>query len=295
MLVRPGRPLPRDAALVILPGSKATLADLASLRREGWDIDILAHCRRGGHVLGICGGFQMLGRKHRRSRRPRRPARHAAGLGLLDIDTVLGGEKRLVAIDGVESPSGAPVQGYEMHLGLTAGPGLARPMLRLARSRRWRGQRRRAGRRLLSARAVRRRPVPPRLPGAARRRPARSPTRQRSSVCSTGSPIIWKRTSISTGCSPRRARPPQPGSVRCPASNAPRISPASSRQAPVEPQGAADIARRRLRRAVAEPGVVDRALGVLRAARRARGRARRPSPPRANRRSANDAFRRRAA
>ena len=60
---RPGRPLPRDAALVILPGSKATLADLAFLRREGWDIDILAHVRQGGHVLGLCGGYQMLGRR----------------------------------------------------------------------------------------------------------------------------------------------------------------------------------------------------------------------------------------
>src|SRR5205814_5234067 len=62
VLVRPGTPLPRDAALIILPGSKATLADLAFLRREGWDIDILAHRRQGGHVLGLCGGYQMLGR-----------------------------------------------------------------------------------------------------------------------------------------------------------------------------------------------------------------------------------------
>src|SRR5947208_2691704 len=61
VMVRPGTPLPRDADLIILPGSKATLADLAFLRREGWDIDILAHHRQGGHVLGLCGGYQMLG------------------------------------------------------------------------------------------------------------------------------------------------------------------------------------------------------------------------------------------
>ena len=57
-----GRPIPADATLVLLPGSKATIADLAVLRREGWDIDILAHRRRGGRVLGLCGGYQMLGR-----------------------------------------------------------------------------------------------------------------------------------------------------------------------------------------------------------------------------------------
>ena len=71
VFVRPGQALPGDAALIILPGSKATLADLAALRREGWDIDIVAHRRRGGEVLGICGGYQMLGRNDRRSRRPR--------------------------------------------------------------------------------------------------------------------------------------------------------------------------------------------------------------------------------
>ena len=93
-MVRPGRPLPRDAALVILPGSKATIADLAFLRREGWDIDILAHRRQGGHILGLCGGYQMLGRSiadplGMEGRRDRR----SPGLGLLDIETVLGGAK----------------------------------------------------------------------------------------------------------------------------------------------------------------------------------------------------------
>jgi adenosylcobyric acid synthase len=131
VLVRPGNPLPRDAALVILPGSKATLADLAALRREGWDIDILAHVRQGGAVLGLCGGFQMLGRRLADPEGCEGMPGEAAGLGLLDIETVLGGDKRLVAAKGHEIASSAPVSGYEMHLGETTGAGLARPMLRL--------------------------------------------------------------------------------------------------------------------------------------------------------------------
>ncbi len=131
MLVRPGHPLPRDAALVILPGSKATLADLAALRREGWDIDILAHARQGGAVLGICGGLQMLGRTIADPEGCEGMPGEAAGLGILDIETVLGGDKRLVATEGRHVASGAAVSGYEMHLGMTAGAGLTRPMLRL--------------------------------------------------------------------------------------------------------------------------------------------------------------------
>jgi adenosylcobyric acid synthase len=129
--VPPGTALPGDADLVILPGSKATLADLAALRREGWDIDILAHRRRGGRVLGICGGYQMLGRTVADPDGHEGPPGSAAGLGLIDIDTVLGGVKRLGLVRGSDIASGTPVSGYEMHLGVTAGPGLARPMLRL--------------------------------------------------------------------------------------------------------------------------------------------------------------------
>ena len=131
VMVRPGRPLPRDAALVILPGSKATIADLAFLRREGWDIDILAHCRQGGRVLGLCGGYQMLGRSIADPEGIEGEAVTVAGLGLLDIETVLGGDKRLTAARGAGFASGMPVEGYEMHIGRTTGPGLARPMLRL--------------------------------------------------------------------------------------------------------------------------------------------------------------------
>ena len=131
VLVRPGTPLPRDAALVILPGSKATLADLAALRREGWDIDILAHRRHGGHILGLCGGYQMLGRRIADPEGREGPAGSADGLGLLEVETVLGGSKRLAETAGHDIASGLAVRGYEMHLGDTGGPGLARPMLEL--------------------------------------------------------------------------------------------------------------------------------------------------------------------
>jgi adenosylcobyric acid synthase len=131
VLVRPGTPLPRDAALVILPGSKATLADLAFLRREGWDIDILAHHRQGGHLLGLCGGYQMLGQHIADPEGSEGPPGEAPGLGLLEVETMLGGAKRLVEAAGSEVASGMPVHGYEMHLGMTSGAGLARPMLDL--------------------------------------------------------------------------------------------------------------------------------------------------------------------
>ncbi|MGH7061261.1 MAG: cobyric acid synthase, partial [Stellaceae bacterium] len=90
VMVRAGRPLPRDAALVILPGSKATIGDLEFLRREGWDIDLLAHHRQGGRVLGLCGGYQMLGRTVADPLGSEGRAATAPGLGLLEIETVLG-------------------------------------------------------------------------------------------------------------------------------------------------------------------------------------------------------------
>jgi len=129
--VRPGQPLPRDVALVILPGSKATLADLAFMREQGWDIDILAHQRQGGHILGLCGGYQMLGRRIADPDGCEGPPAEMPGLGLLDIETVLGGDKRLAQVTGCDDVTGMPVRGYEMHLGVTSGPGLKRPMLDL--------------------------------------------------------------------------------------------------------------------------------------------------------------------
>src|SRR5882757_2217645 len=129
MFVRPGEPVPGDAALVILPGSKATLADLAALRDTGWDIDLRAHLRRGGHVLGICGGYQMLGKKISDPNGIEGPPAMVEGLGLLDIETVLEGDKVLVEITGETAAEGVPFKGYEMHIGRTTGS--SQPLLKL--------------------------------------------------------------------------------------------------------------------------------------------------------------------
>jgi adenosylcobyric acid synthase len=132
VFVPAGKPLPCDAALIILPGSKATIGDLEFLRGEGWDIDLIAHRRHGGRILGLCGGYQMLGRTIADPLGMEGPARTVPGLGLLAIDTVLTGSKRLRQVAGAEHTTRMPVEGYEMHLGATTGPGLSRPMLRLA-------------------------------------------------------------------------------------------------------------------------------------------------------------------
>jgi adenosylcobyric acid synthase len=130
-MVGPGEALPGDADLVVLPGSKATRADLEVLRAEGWDIDLRAHHRRGGAVLGICGGYQMLGRVVRDPQGIEGAPGETPGLALLDLETELAGEKTLVEARGEEVASGAPVRGYRMHVGRTEGPALARPMLTL--------------------------------------------------------------------------------------------------------------------------------------------------------------------
>ncbi|WP_294254713.1 cobyric acid synthase [uncultured Sphingomonas sp.] len=128
-MIPPGQPLPGDAALVVLPGSKATIADLAALREQGWDIDLLAHHRRGGAILGICGGYQMLGRTIADPHGIEGPAGSAPGLGLLDVETELTREKALRPAQG--TALGADIRGYEMHMGVTMGPDTARPFAML--------------------------------------------------------------------------------------------------------------------------------------------------------------------
>jgi adenosylcobyric acid synthase len=129
--LRPGTALPGDADLVILPGSKATIADLTALRAAGFDVDIAAHRRRGGQVLGLCGGYQMLGKSIGDPKGIEGPPGTAPGLGLLDVATVLSSEKRLEPVTG-QTRDGAPFAGYEMHMGVTTGPDCARPFARLA-------------------------------------------------------------------------------------------------------------------------------------------------------------------
>jgi adenosylcobyric acid synthase len=135
VMVRRGETLPTEASLVILPGSKTTIAGLEAFRREGWDIDLLAHLRRGGHVFGLCGGYQMLGKVIRDPKGLEGPPGEAQGLGLLDIETVLEGEKVLSPVQGRGAETGASFSGYEMHLGRTFGPDCARPVLRFSDGR----------------------------------------------------------------------------------------------------------------------------------------------------------------
>lgn len=116
--VRPGETIPADCRLVLLCGSKATIADLAVLKNTGLDIDIKAHVRRGGHVLGLCGGYQMLGKTVADPEGIEGPPATVDGLGLLDVDTVLKGDKRLVSVTG-KSFDGIDLSGYEMHVGET--------------------------------------------------------------------------------------------------------------------------------------------------------------------------------
>ena len=127
--LRPGSALPGDIDLVILPGSKATIADLAALRAGGFDADIAAHRRRGGLVLGLCGGYQMLGRTIADPQGIEGPAVSVAGLGLLDVETVLSDRKRLEPIRGTTTGD-VSFCGYEMHMGVTTGADCARPFAR---------------------------------------------------------------------------------------------------------------------------------------------------------------------
>ncbi len=134
-LLHNGQPLPADTDLVILPGSKATIADLADLRAAGWHHDLQAHVRRGGTVLGVCGGYQMLGRTISDPHGTEGNAGSVAGLGLLAVDTVLTGAKQLRAVTGQSVADGVPFTGFEMHVGATTGPDTANPLVRFADGR----------------------------------------------------------------------------------------------------------------------------------------------------------------
>ena len=132
-MVPPGTPIPASASLVIIPGTKATIADLRFLRAQGWDVDIAAHVRRGGRVLGICGGYQMLGRTISDPTGVEGAIEAVDGLGLLPVDTVMQADKTLREAAGTRIDDGAPFRGYEIHAGTTAGT--ARPLLRMADGR----------------------------------------------------------------------------------------------------------------------------------------------------------------
>jgi adenosylcobyric acid synthase len=133
LVIKPGQVIPPDCDLILLPGSKSTLADLQFLKSQGWDIDILAHHRRGGHVIGICGGYQMLGQVVHDPDGVEGEPGSEAGLGLLDVETVMAGDKTLRKTDGMTVNTGQnghaadiAITGYEIHMGRTDGPDRAR-------------------------------------------------------------------------------------------------------------------------------------------------------------------------
>ena len=134
LMVAMDKALPGDADAIILPGSKATIADLAAFRAAGLDIDLAAHVRRGGHVLGICGGYQMLGQAIHDLEGVEGLPGSASGLGLLDVTTVLTQQKTLTRVNGL-SREGAAFSGYEIHVGVTQGADAGTPMLRLSDGR----------------------------------------------------------------------------------------------------------------------------------------------------------------
>jgi len=129
VFLRPGDVLPGSTRLAILPGSKSTIADLKALRAAGWDVDLAAHIRRGGHVVGICGGYQMLGTAVHDPHGIEGPPQSVAGLGYLDVETTLLSTKTLREVDGCAWESGEPFVGYEMHVGETVGKETLRPLL----------------------------------------------------------------------------------------------------------------------------------------------------------------------
>ncbi len=121
-----GEAIPGNCDLVIIPGSKSTMADLAALRQAGWDIDLKAHVRRGGRVLGLCGGYQMLGRMIHDPQGLEGPAGSVAGLGLLDVETTLLADKTVSETQAMHALSGQLITAYEIHLGITTGPDCTR-------------------------------------------------------------------------------------------------------------------------------------------------------------------------
>ena len=129
-IIHKDQPMP-PADLIILPGSKCVSADLAALRAQGWDQSIQRHLRYGGKVLGICGGFQMLGEFIDDLNGIEGEPGKTAGLELLEMQTTLHPEKQLHNVSGQLLLEGTAISGYEIHAGHTQGAALQRPLVDL--------------------------------------------------------------------------------------------------------------------------------------------------------------------
>ena len=127
IFVHSGMALPDDADLVIIPGSKSTIGDLARFRENSWDEQLNAHVARGGKVIGICGGYQMLGRTIADPDCIEGAPKIVDGLGLLDVETVMMPEKQVRAVNAQSQLFGTPLDGYEIHIGETTGIDCSRP------------------------------------------------------------------------------------------------------------------------------------------------------------------------
>lgn len=130
IFIPPGEPLPANAALVIIPGTKSTISDIEFFKDQGWDVDLKAHVRRGGKVFGICGGYQMLGKcvsdPHAIEGNP---GTHEA-LGLLDVSTIIKSEKTVCNVSAYVPHLDCKISGYEIHMGETKGRDTVRPFLK---------------------------------------------------------------------------------------------------------------------------------------------------------------------
>ncbi|MCB1616770.1 MAG: cobyric acid synthase, partial [Pseudomonadales bacterium] len=128
--IGPGKALP-PADLIIIPGTKNVRIDLDFLRENGWDKAINKHLRYGGKLLGVCGGYQMLGRSIHDPEGIESAAGASDALGLLDFETTLEKEKQLQQVKGTLCHSGAAISGYEIHAGISKGPALDNPAVKL--------------------------------------------------------------------------------------------------------------------------------------------------------------------
>ena len=127
VMIHAGQVIPADAHVVLIPGSKSTIFDLQFLREQGWDIDLKAHHRRGGYILGICGGYQMLGTKIYDPDGLEGEAKETEGLGFLQIETIMRTKKRLNEVSAIHLGTSLQIKGYEIHLGETSGVDCQRP------------------------------------------------------------------------------------------------------------------------------------------------------------------------